>query len=820
MSGNIKTRKASNTPKKMAENHEYLQKLKILEGIRKKKLEALEKLAQMNIEQANFSSDGLDNAKTPKKNRDADILNDRNEVKTANKRAPQNVRPDDFQRLSSAFDEGYKKHSEMAKENRKFCGLVQEKRQQTKKNIQMNRNDERIELEEEVNRSESQTSSVKESNQRKQKNIELKKQAKRSNTKYRKQQFKHKIMRSYSSEEDQDHSSVSSSESSSEELYKKEDLKIRRRKRKSTSREKPKQKITSHPQSLEEEQLNFQQRLAIHNFQNIQQFPGALLSNPYMLANNSHYGYGQLNHHLIYQGSQGHAYTQPGNPIMPVYQNYGVVSPASRPVAFMANYDASVYGDQQASGQGKPRHNINQSYCKLDRKYEEAVQRIDECIKPRKQEFELSFSDRIYGDCDTSSRFENLDGKNRKENKWLPDNECNTLSNPSFAKARSQIPQIKNELKAINKWEEQREKMNTTKKPSFDNEYSNDSFEPHVSQPQLKKPALKKSETPQDGQNQASDRNEPSKAKTEGRHREYGKPKAIRNHQAAFFEEGIDEERFDKPDETFIGGLQDIRPAQKATPQTVVHRSPVLIDIPLENQGQVSGKSISLSEAFERRGPPGLGQKPARRSIKSDKDSKVLDKHELLQRRLNMGRKSIKPQATDEESVLPRGSVSKDVTRRGDNSKSSAVSVGKSRGKAEFNNEKSEKSSKGDDVMFFPVNNNIGKSRSVSRTKSALQELDRNKQVKLPPPELLERLAKGEKKELSRKEMYELTQRNYKNLPEIQRREKEKLRKEDLKNRMEKAKEYNRNLRENMGIVSNANTSMSYSYIDGKLSFT
>ena len=78
-----------------------------------------------------------------------------------------------------------------------------------------------------------------------------------------------------------------------------------------------------------------------------------------------------------------------------------------------------------------------------------------------------------------------------------------------------------------------------------------------------------------------------------------------------------------------------------------------------------------------------------------------------------------------------------------------------------------------------------------------------SKQIKLPPEALLSRLAKGEKHEVPKREMLELTQKNYKNLPEIQKKEKDRQKKEEIRQRMEKAKQYNRTLRENIGVTSN-----------------
>jgi hypothetical protein len=55
----------------------------------------------------------------------------------------------------------------------------------------------------------------------------------------------------------------------------------------------------------------------------------------------------------------------------------------------------------------------------------------------------------------------------------------------------------------------------------------------------------------------------------------------------------------------------------------------------------------------------------------------------------------------------------------------------------------------------------------------------------------MERLAVGGKKKLSKKEMYELSKKNYKKLPEVKKRDREKKKKREMKERREKAKLYN-----------------------------
>ena len=65
-------------------------------------------------------------------------------------------------------------------------------------------------------------------------------------------------------------------------------------------------------------------------------------------------------------------------------------------------------------------------------------------------------------------------------------------------------------------------------------------------------------------------------------------------------------------------------------------------------------------------------------------------------------------------------------------------------------------------------------------TKSQKSTTRTEKEVKGPPKELMDRLIYGERAQVSKKEMYALTRKNYENLPEVvaKRREEEKRKKE------------------------------------------
>ena len=53
----------------------------------------------------------------------------------------------------------------------------------------------------------------------------------------------------------------------------------------------------------------------------------------------------------------------------------------------------------------------------------------------------------------------------------------------------------------------------------------------------------------------------------------------------------------------------------------------------------------------------------------------------------------------------------------------------------------------------------------------------------------MDRLAKGTRAEVSKKDMYKLTNKNYENLPEVKKRKEEERKKEEFKLRQQRAKE-------------------------------
>ena len=66
------------------------------------------------------------------------------------------------------------------------------------------------------------------------------------------------------------------------------------------------------------------------------------------------------------------------------------------------------------------------------------------------------------------------------------------------------------------------------------------------------------------------------------------------------------------------------------------------------------------------------------------------------------------------------------------------------------------------------------------------------------PEKLMSRLAKGEKAEISKKDMLKLTSKNYELLPEVKKKREEERKKEELKERMKQVKEIEKQRRDLM----------------------
>jgi hypothetical protein len=88
------------------------------------------------------------------------------------------------------------------------------------------------------------------------------------------------------------------------------------------------------------------------------------------------------------------------------------------------------------------------------------------------------------------------------------------------------------------------------------------------------------------------------------------------------------------------------------------------------------------------------------------------------------------------------------------------------------------------------------KEKSKEELAEIRKDLMKNKHEKNPEPEeiktnpVLERLSKGEKPKISKKEMHSLTKKNYDLLPEVKKKREEERKKQELRERIQKSKEF------------------------------
>ena len=88
------------------------------------------------------------------------------------------------------------------------------------------------------------------------------------------------------------------------------------------------------------------------------------------------------------------------------------------------------------------------------------------------------------------------------------------------------------------------------------------------------------------------------------------------------------------------------------------------------------------------------------------------------------------------------------------------------------------------------------KEKSKDELKEVRKDLMKSKVEKSEEVEerkvnlVLERLGKGEKPKISKKEMHDLTKKNYELLPEVKKKKEEERKRQELKERIQKSKEF------------------------------
>lgn len=202
------------------------------------------------------------------------------------------------------------------------------------------------------------------------------------------------------------------------------------------------------------------------------------------------------------------------------------------------------------------------------------------------------------------------------------------------------------------------------------------------------------------------------------------------------------------------------------TPKTKAEQVPLVVDV---------DAGVSLAEAFRRRQNKtgsNFGDRSCSQERSASKErsvgGKTFDKRELLERR--------------KRGVVPRP----------------PKSIGIVIGAEDYESKEAPNRTASSNRLNQKENSHSGLNATPRGNRSSVfgeSNMNVPKSPKLPPPELLDRLAKGERPQVSKQEMKELTQKNYQNLPEIVLRKQEQQKKEEARKRIEKAKEYNRNMR-------------------------
>lgn len=88
-------------------------------------------------------------------------------------------------------------------------------------------------------------------------------------------------------------------------------------------------------------------------------------------------------------------------------------------------------------------------------------------------------------------------------------------------------------------------------------------------------------------------------------------------------------------------------------------------------------------------------------------------------------------------------------------------------------------------------------SKSLEHARSSDELINIEQRSGKAPSELMNRLSKGIKPKITKKEMYEITNKKYKQLPEVLKRQEEDAKREELQKRLDKKREYQKQLQSN-----------------------
>lgn len=169
-----------------------------------------------------------------------------------------------------------------------------------------------------------------------------------------------------------------------------------------------------------------------------------------------------------------------------------------------------------------------------------------------------------------------------------------------------------------------------------------------------------------------------------------------------------------------------------SNPNFNTSKAPQAFEVPLDDQETDFGNETTLADAFKNKKQSMMNRLKQKKTIKKEKREITFDKYELYQKRKKLTKN-------------PR-SISR---------------VKETKPKEEITQE-------------IPI---------TTTSKSP---------IKLPPNHIMERLAKGGKSKVSKKEMYELNKRLRNKLPEVKKQDIEKKRREDFRKRQAKLKAFNK----------------------------
>lgn len=415
-----------------------------------------------------------------------------------------------------------------------------------------------------------------------------------------------------------------------------------------------------------------------------------------------------------------------------------------------------------------PHHlSLQQSIVRdLDREYQDTKQRIEGALY-RGENRQGEWSERVYTDSESRG------AKISEDEEYLSESVRSMKRNESFDKGGFK-PQIDLEFR-------DKELISSYSKSSSNpNQQSQFSFQ----SPEFKKASFSKQKetnfkqsSHKKGPNQYRELNkaQPSENKVDISY-EFGSE--IAHYDQNYSKDSFMEYENQQPDSLFNGNKQKPSEAELG----VNHREQMPSQ-PLEVMEFDFGKSnsnkkpVSLAEAFKREKSQVARRISQTKNTKTLKSDKVVDKEELIQKRKLM--KKVRPNGTI-HTIEDLAALEKEKTRSQSPLPKPCSQPPLPRSSSALGGV--------DPHLSQPLAFSIPASSQPNNSA-------------LPPQELLDRLSRGHRPGMNRREMLDLNRRHIKNLPEIKERERERERKEEGKKRQQRMREYDRGTRINRGII-------------------